>query len=120
MAGPMQMLTGSVADRSRKVPEQSNANRWLGKTVDEAPETYRLADAFEQIDGSSAPILFMCGELDSPERNQPSREKLAEAGVWTGLKVYSNGKHGCWNQLPWFNDMVDDMDKFFTVHLERK
>ena len=118
MAGPLQMVTGSVAERSRTSGSKSNSNRWLGKTVDEAPELYRLADAYEQIDSECCPILFMCGEHDNPERNEPARIKLKEAGVETGLKVYPDGKHGCWNQLPWFNDMVEDMDTYFSKHLK--
>ncbi len=117
MAGPMQMISGSVADRSRKQPGQSNSNRWLGKTVDEAPDLYRLADAYEQLSKETPPILFMVGEHDQPQRNQPSRDKLKELGVWTGLKVYEDGKHGCWNQLPWFDTMVADMDEFFEAQL---
>ncbi len=102
MAGPMQMTTGSVAERSRK--GSANSNVWIGKTIDEAPEAYALSDAYLHIDAESAPILFMTGEHDNPPRNEPSREKLRAAGVWTGLKVYKDGKHGCWNQLPWFGD----------------
>ena len=59
----------------------------------------------------------MVGEHDQPQRNQPSRDKLKELGVWTGLKVYEDGKHGCWNQLPWFDTMVADMDEFFEAQL---
>lgn len=106
MAGPMQMATGSVAERSRKQPQQSNSNKWLGKTIDQDLELYKLAAPYQHISKNSAPILFQMGEHDKPERNEPSREKLKAAGVWTGLKVYKDGKHGCWNQLPWFNDMV--------------
>jgi gluconolactonase len=113
MAGPMEMTTGSVAERSMTVPNQSNSNKWLGKNVEEAPELYALADAHLQISDKSSPILFMVGEHDNPQRNQPSRDKLSERGRWNGLKVYADGKHGCWNQLPWFNDMVDDMDRYF-------
>ena len=116
MAGPMQMTTGSVADKSRK--GDANANHWLGKTIDEAPALYALADAHLHISKQSTPILFMTGEHDTPERNQPSRDKLKEAGVWTGLKIYKDGKHGCWNRLPWFNTMLDDMDAFFKEHLK--
>lgn len=118
MAGPMEMTTGSVAERSITVPNQSNSNKWLGKNVEEAPELYALADAHLQISKYSSPILFMVGEHDNPQRNQPSRDKLKENGVWTGLKVYDDGKHGCWNQLPWFNEMVDDMDEFFAGQLK--
>ena len=34
MAGPLQMLTGSVSERSRKPDSGSNSNVWLGATVD--------------------------------------------------------------------------------------
>jgi len=117
MAGPMQMTTGSVAEKSRK--GDANANIWLGKTIDEDSELYALADAHLHISEASPPILFMTGEYDNPERNQPSRDKLKAAGVWTGLKVYKDGKHGCWNRLPWFNTMLDDMDAFFREHLKK-
>ncbi|NNC88358.1 MAG: alpha/beta hydrolase fold domain-containing protein [Akkermansiaceae bacterium] len=117
MAGPMQMLTGSVAERSRTPGSKSNSNRWIGKTVDEAPELYRLADAHEHISKSDPPLLFMCGEHDNPERNAPSRKKLEEYGIATGLKVYKGGKHGCWNRLPWFDDMVAGMDAWFREQM---
>lgn len=117
LAGPLQMLTGSVAANSRNQPTQSNSNRWLGKTVDEAPELYRLADAYEYIDNDCPPILFMTGEFDNPPRNQPSRDRLNGLGIRTGINIYKDGKHGCWNQLPWFKDMVADMDTFFQETL---
>ena len=118
MAGPMEMTTGSVAERSRQPKSGSNSNIWLGGTIDELPELYALADAHLHIDKDSAPILFMVGEHDKPERNASSREKLKQHGVWTDVKVYANGKHGCWNQLPWFNDMVTDMDEYFQQQLK--
>ena len=120
MAGPMEMTTGSVAEKSLDKPDESNSNKWLGKRIDEAPEQYALADAHLHISETSAPILFMVGEHDHPERNQPSRDRLTAHGVWTGVKVYKDGKHGCWNQLPWFHDMVEDMDAFLTEQLAVK
>jgi len=118
MAGPMEMTTGSVAERSR-TSAQSNANAWLRKTVDEAPELYKLADAHVHISKESAPILFMVGEHDNPARNAPSREKLKAAGVWTDVNVYKDGKHGCWNQKPWIHAMAADMGKFFRERFEK-
>lgn len=116
MAGPMEMISGSVAERSRA--GGANSNVWLGKTITQAPQLYATADAHVHISKDSTPILFMVGEHDNPSRNQPSRDKLKMAGVWTGLKVYKGGKHGCWNQLPWFTDMVADMDEFFKNQLK--
>lgn len=125
MAGPMEMLTGSVAKRSRSGTSdpainnppggkpKSNSNSWLRATVSENPELYRQADAHVQIDKNTCPILFLVGEHDNPARNQPSRDKLKSLGILTGLKTYSDGKHGCWNRQPWFDLMVKDMDDFF-------
>ena len=117
MAGPMEMLTGSVAERSRTEASKSNSNVWLAKTIDQAPDLYRLADAHVKITKDDPPLLFMVGEHDKPERNQPSRDSLQAVGVPTGLNIYPDGKHGCWNALPWFNVMVNDMDEFFSKHL---
>ena len=116
LAGPLQIASGSVAERSRS-GGRSNANRWIGQTVDQARSTYLLADAYEQISEKTPPILFMTGELDQPERNAPSRKKLKAAGVWTDVRVYKDGKHGCWNQNPWFEKMAKEMVLFFDEQL---
>jgi len=117
MAGPMEINTGSVAQRS-KTSADSNSVHWIGGSVDDQPKLYRLASAYQHIDKDSSPTLFMVGEHDKPERNQPARDRFKVAGVESGLKVYKDGKHGCWNQLPWFNDMTQDMDVFFKEKLK--
>lgn len=113
LAGPMELASGPVADRSRNEPEKSNSNRWLGKTVDEAPELYQLASPFTHVTKACPPVLFMTGEFDQPQRNAAMRSKLTELGVATGIRVYARGKHGCWNREPWFTPMVVDIDAFF-------
>ncbi len=114
MAGPMEMTTGSVAERSRN----PKSNIWLAGTIDEQPDLYALADAHLQINDKSSPILFMVGEHDNPARNQPSRDKLKANNVWTDVKIYADGKHGCWNQLPWQTEMVADMDQYFQAQFK--
>jgi gluconolactonase len=118
MAGPLEMLTGSVAERSRSGKGFSNSNSWLRGTVDEKPALYRDADAFVQIDKNTCPILFMTGEHDNPARNQRSRDRLSKLGIDTDIKTYKDGKHGCWNRLPWLDEMVPDMDLFLRRHLK--
>lgn len=118
MAGPLEMLTGSVAERSRSGKGVSNSNSWLRGTVDEKPTLYRDADAFVQIDESTCPILFMTGEFDNPARNQRSRDRLSKLGIATDIKTYKGGKHGCWNRLPWLDEMVPDMANFLREHLK--
>ena len=118
MAGPLELATGPVAEKSRNSPESSNSNRWLGKTVDEAPELYRLASPLTHVSKECPPILFQTGEHDRPQRNVATRDKLRELGVSTETRVYADGKHGCWNQHPWFEPMVDDIDAFLARHLK--
>lgn len=119
LAGPFQLATGPVAERSRNELEQSNTNRWLGKTIDEAPELYRLASPFTHLSKTTPPLRFMHGELDHPEQNLASRQRLQELGVAADVLVYKSGRHGCWNQHPWFGPMVDDIDAFLTATLKR-
>ncbi len=118
MAGPLQITTGSVAERSRLQPGKSSVNKWLGKTIDEAPELYALADAHLHVSEATPPMLFLCGELDNPERNAATRERLKELGIPTGLVVFPDAKHGAWNQLPRFHDFVQEIDKFAKEHLK--
>ncbi len=117
MAGPMQIASGSVAERSRTAGNKSNANHWIGRTIDQHIDAYKLADAYEHISSDDPPILFMRGEHDKPEADRPAMEKLKSVGVWTDQKVYQNGKHGCWNRNPWFERMVADMAAFFQAKM---
>ncbi|MDX1948087.1 MAG: alpha/beta hydrolase [Pirellulaceae bacterium] len=108
MAGPME------------VPAGPNAVAFLGRTIDEAPELYRLASPMTHLSAKTPPILFQHGEHDRPELNLAAREKLRELKIPTEILVYREGKHGCWNQHPWFGPMVDDIDAFLTKHLSRE
>ncbi len=113
LAGPLELATGSVADKSRKDPENSNANKWFGKTIDEDLELYKRASPLRHVSRATPPILFMAGEFDYPERNEATRERLRALGIETGIIVVKDGKHGCWNWEPWFTPMAEDMDRFF-------
>ena len=119
MAGPLQMTTGSVAERSVS-GKNSNSNQWLGKTIAEDRSLYELADAHLQISSDTCPIYFLTGELDNPERNALSREKLKSLGIETGLITYKDGKHGCWNRKPWLKQFADDIDRLARKHLSTK
>jgi hypothetical protein len=33
------------------------------------------------------------------------------------LTHYKDGKHGCWNNHPWFMPMIEDIDAWFKEHL---
>ena len=117
MAGPLQIATGSVAERSHKIEGKANAIHWIGDTIDELPAMYHLADAHEKIGAETPPILFVSGSLDNPERNAVSREALEKAGVVTKLIVHEEAKHGHWNRPDWIGTVVKDIDTFLADHL---
>ncbi len=117
LAGPMQLTTGSVARKSREQPESSNANKWFGRTLDQAPELYRLGAPFTHFSPRTPPMLFLRGQYDAVAANIDGRARLAGHKVTTRARVYHRGRHGCWNQHPWFDVMVDEIDDFLAESL---
>lgn len=122
LAGPMDLTSGSVAKRSRENPNQSNSNKWIGKTIDEAPQLYALGSPIKHATKSSPPMFFMRGEFDKPLADASMQKKLAELSVHSELMIYKNAKHACWNLHPWFDIMVDDIDSFLskTLNYEKR
>ncbi len=118
MAGPLQIASGSVAERST-AGMTSNATQWLGKSLDESPELYHLADAYEKISSATPPLLFLTGSQDNPQRDAPSLTKLKQLGVTARQVVHAGAKHGHWNGTPWMAQVVDDIDTFLQETLSR-
>ncbi|MCR9294871.1 MAG: SMP-30/gluconolactonase/LRE family protein [bacterium] len=116
MAGPMQIASGSVAERSKQ-GMVSNATQWLGKSIDEDQELYQLADAYEKISQDDPPMLFITGSLDNPERDALSLSKLKSLGVTARQVIHEGARHGHWNQLEWIDQVVDDIDDFLSQNL---
>jgi len=116
MAGPMQIATGSVADRSHP-GMKSNAIDWLGQTIDDSPAAYHLADAYEKISSDDPPVLFITGSLDNPERDLPSLEKFKSHGVIARQVIHQDAKHGHWNQTEWIPQVSNDIVDFLKQNL---
>ncbi|MBT7405543.1 MAG: alpha/beta hydrolase fold domain-containing protein [Opitutae bacterium] len=119
MSGPMEISTGSVAERSLTAKNPvANAIFLFGGTVKEQSGLYKLADAHLHINKETPPILFQFGGKEDPSKVQPSIEKLKKLGVPTKLLThYQDGKHGCWNRHPWFLPVIEDVDSWFQEHL---
>ncbi len=117
MAGPMEIATGSVAERSHDRAEQSNAIQWLGKTIDEAPELYHLADAHEKLSAGDPPIMFIRGSLDNPPADLPTIAKMKLLGITAEQVIHEGAKHGHWNQHDWIDQVSDDIDRFLKKNL---
>lgn len=117
LAGPLEIASGSVAERSLSSRAQSNSVLWMRGDVNEKADLYHLADAFEKVDKTMPPTLFLCGSLDNPERNARTRKKMDSYGIESKLVIHQDAKHGHWNRPDWIGQVVDDIDAFFKQHL---
>ena len=59
-------------------------------------------------------MLFLRGQYDAVAANIEGRARLAGHKVTTRARVYHRGRHGCWNEHPWFDVMVDEIDDFLA------
>lgn len=117
MAGPLDLTSGPAAERSSD--PKSNSFQWLGASLEQDPARYRLASPLAHFSPDCPPLFCMTGEFDRPTQFIPTREKCQTAGVPCQVQIYPQGKHGCWNQHPWFEAMVDDIDAFLAPILKK-
>ena len=119
MSGPMRISTGRVAEKSMQINNaQSFAVKLFGGTIQQLPQQYEAADAHLHIDQDTPPILFQYGGAEDSSEIQPTVEKLEKLEIPVEvLTHYKDGKHGCWNNHPWFMPMMEDIDAWFQEHL---
>ncbi len=116
LAGPMEIASGSVAEKS-VAGSSSNAINWLGKNINEDKKLYELADAYLKIDAEDPPSLFIRGSKDNPTADEPSLAKLKSVGVYAKQIVHEDAKHGHWNQAAWIDRVVADVHEFLQSKL---
>ena len=111
--------TGRVAEKSMQINNaQSFAVKLFGGTIQQLPQQYEAADAHLHIDKDTPPILFQYGGAEDSSEIQPTVEKLEKLEIPVEvLTHYKDGKHGCWNNHPWFMPMMEDIDAWFQEHL---
>ncbi|MEM6691646.1 MAG: SMP-30/gluconolactonase/LRE family protein [Planctomycetota bacterium] len=119
MAGPTEIETGSVAERSRKAKTGSNAYYWLGGTTSEVPDQYALADVINKIDGTMPPTLFITGSKDNPARDAKAIEQMKSKGLVTKQVIHEEATHGHWNRPDWIMTVVEDIDAFLQAELPK-
>jgi acetyl esterase/lipase len=91
---------------------------FFGGTCAEKPELYRTASPLTHIRKGVPPTLFIEGEKDSLKiGREEAMEKLAEAGVETGLHTLKFAPHPFWMSDPWCAETVEIAARFFGKHL---
>lgn len=108
LAGPFELAFGPVAEKSINEPDESNANRWFRTDITKNKALFELASPYTHISKRTPPTYFLTGEYDNIHLNDQSMKKLRSHGIPTGQIVYRYGRHGCWNNNPWFDSMLSD------------
>ena len=119
LAGPLEIASGPVAERSLSpsAKTSSNAVLWMEGNVNQKADLYRLADAFEKVNKTMPPTIFLCGSEDNPQRNAKTRDKMKSLGIASELVIHQGARHGHWNRSDWIERVVDDIVAFLDKHL---
>ena len=68
MAGPMQIASGSVAEKSRTGGDKSNANHWIGRTIDQHMAMYRLRTPTNTLRRTTRRFFSCAASTTGPRR----------------------------------------------------
>ncbi len=124
-AMPMGAQTDLLSQRTREISASADRGgiwrKFLGGTQSDRPATYRLASPLTHLDQADPPCWFMAGEKDDPSTHADSfRQRAEKLGVPMGLTIVKNAPHGFLNQQPWFDEMVETADRFFSKQLKQE
>lgn len=122
-AVPMGAQTELQSQRTREISAiEDRGQIWrqfLGGSLDEKPETYRLASPLNHLDKNDPPCWFITGETDDPSTHAENfRGRMEEFSIPSGLSVIKNAPHPFLGKQVWFDEMVDTADNFFQNTLK--
>ncbi len=120
---PMGGQTDFLSERTRgiSVDEQRGGiwRQFLGGSLEDEPETYRLASPLAHLDPTDPPCWLITGEKDDPStRADDLRGKMKEFGIPTGLTVIRDAPHPFTVTQVWFDEAMETAAKFFIKHLK--
>lgn len=102
---------GNVA-KEIKGPWNTNT-RLTGFTYAENPAIWREASPITHVYKESAPTLFLNSSSFRPfQQREEMRDKLLALGITSDLIVIPDTPHPFWLFRPWFDDSVEEIDRF--------
>lgn len=122
MCGPMDMLSGGVADRAKAGAKTEVGDAildFMGGVVPSAdPDLYREASPLTHLSKASPPMLFIDGENDRPKLRYPDFwKKMDELGIPHEFVLMPDAPHPFWVMREWFDPTVEAVDGFLKKHL---
>jgi len=117
-AVPMGAQTDLLSERTRMISSTEDRGQiwrqFLGGSLEDQPDTYRLASPLQHLDKADPPCWFVAGEMDDPSTHADRfRQRMAELGVETGLTLIEDAPHAFLGKQVWFDQMVEAADEFF-------
>lgn len=98
------------------------ATDFLGGSLAEKPEVYRLASPIEHVRRGAPPFLLLHGTSDSTvpySHTNRLLEQLDAVGAPTELFAAEGAEHGFFNQDPWFEPTLERMERFLAAHFRQ-
>lgn len=122
-AVPMGAQTDFLSQRTKEISSAEERGgiwrQFLGGSLTEKPETYRLASPRHHLDKSDPPCWFITGEKDDPSTHADAfRETMSQFTIPTGLTVIKNAPHPFTVKQVWFDEMIEVAAPFFIKHLK--
>jgi dienelactone hydrolase len=124
-AVPMGAQTDLLSVRTRDISRiEERGKIWrqfLGGTLEERPDTYRLASPLNHLDKNDPPCWLISGETDDPSTHADAfRARMEQLGIPSALTVIKAAPHPFLGKQVWFDEMIDVADGFFSKHLKNR
>ncbi len=124
-AVPMGAQTDLLSDRTRDISRiEERGKIWrqfLGGTLEERPDTYRLASPLNHLDKNDPPCWLISGETDDPSTHADAfRARMKQLGIPSALTVIKDAPHPFLGRQVWFDEMIDVADGFFSKQLKNR
>ncbi|MEZ6130646.1 MAG: sulfatase-like hydrolase/transferase [Planctomycetaceae bacterium] len=122
-AVPMGAQTDFLSERTREISasEERGAiwRQFLGGSLHERPERYRLASPLMHLDALDPPMHFITGADDDPSiRAETFRSRMNALGLRDGLLVIDKAPHAFLGRQVWFDQAMDSAADFFLSTLQ--
>ncbi len=122
-AVPMGAQTDFLSPRTKEISAiEARGQIWrqfLGGSLVEQPETYRLASPLAHLDTTDPPSWFITGETDDPSTHADDfRRRLEEFGISSGITTIEGAPHPFLSKQVWFDHMLNAADAFFRSTFE--
>ena len=122
-AVPMGAQTDLESERTRNISKLEDRGRiwrqFLGGIQEDRLKTYQLASPLYHLDSKDPPCWFITGERDDPSTHaEKFRQRLKSLGLCSGITIIKDAPHPFLNKQIWFDEMINDADKFFKKTLK--